>query len=57
MYGSARRESPSRSDGLPGLDASKLTISKTTTPQPLKDPKELVFGSSFTGRTLKSDDI
>jgi branched-chain amino acid aminotransferase len=34
---------------LPGLDASKLAITKTTTPKALSDPSELVFGRTFTG--------
>jgi len=32
-----------------GLDASKLTIEKTTKPKPLKNAEELVFGQTFTG--------
>jgi branched-chain amino acid aminotransferase len=35
---------------LPGLDASKLTITKTTTPKELMDSKDLVFGKYFTGK-------
>lgn len=34
---------------LPGLDASKLTVSKTTTPKELTPPQDLVFGKTFTG--------
>jgi hypothetical protein len=34
---------------LPGLDASKLSITKTTTPKKIGPPEELVFGRSFTG--------
>lgn len=48
---SSDRPFPSRSEGLPGLDASKLKVTKTTAPQPIQDPKELVFGSSFTGES------
>ena len=36
---------------LPGLDPSKLTITKTTTPKELMDSKDLVFGKNFTGGT------
>lgn len=32
-----------------GLDASKLTVEKTTKPKPLKKAEELVFGQTFTG--------
>lgn len=35
---------------LPGLDASKLTITKTTTPKEPVDSKDLVFGKYFTGK-------
>ena len=34
-----------------GLDASKLTISKTTTPKEITSPKDLVFGKTFTGKS------
>ncbi|ODH26747.1 branched-chain amino acid aminotransferase [Paracoccidioides brasiliensis] len=40
----------SRSDGLPGIDFSKLSITKTTNPKELLPPEKLVFGSSFTGK-------
>ncbi|KAK2748718.1 branched-chain-amino-acid transaminase bat2 [Myotisia sp. PD_48] len=43
---------PSRSDGLPGLDFSKLTVTKTTQPKQLLPPKELIFGNSFTDHML-----
>ena len=46
---SSDRPFPSRSEGLPGLDVSKLKVTKTTAPQAIQDPKELVFGSTFTG--------
>ncbi len=35
---------------LAALDASKLSITKTTTPKELTPPKDLVFGKTFTGR-------
>jgi branched-chain amino acid aminotransferase len=35
---------------LPGLDPSKLTVTKTTTPKELMDSKDLVFGKNFTGK-------
>jgi hypothetical protein len=41
-----------RSAGLPGLDASKLSITKTTTPKELTPPKDLVFGNTFSGKLL-----
>lgn len=34
---------------LPGLDASKLEITKTITPKKIVPPEELVFGRTFTG--------
>ena len=37
---------------LPGLDASKLTITKTTTPKEPMDSKDLVFGKYFTGKRI-----
>lgn len=37
---------------LPGLDPSKLTITKTTTPKEPLPPQELVFGKTFTGEIL-----
>lgn len=37
---------------LAALDASKLSITKTTTPKELTPPKDLVFGKTFTGRAL-----
>jgi branched-chain amino acid aminotransferase len=37
---------------LPGLDPSKLTITKTTTPKALMDSKDLVFGKNFTGERV-----
>lgn len=42
---------PSRSDGLPELDASKLSITKNTQPKELLPPNELVFGNTFTGKS------
>ncbi|KAL2888386.1 Branched-chain-amino-acid aminotransferase, cytosolic [Ceratocystis lukuohia] len=44
MYSSAQAGAP--------LDASKLTIEKTTKPSALKDPKDLVFGRTFTDHML-----
>lgn len=35
-----------------GLDASKLTVMKTSTPKELTPPKDLVFGKAFTGRVV-----
>ena len=32
-----------------GIDASKLTVTKTVTPKTLISSNELVFGQSFTG--------
>ncbi|RHZ73433.1 branched-chain-amino-acid transaminase bat2 [Aspergillus turcosus] len=37
---------------LAGLDPSKLTITKTTTPKELLPPKDLVFGKTFTDHML-----
>src|SRR5947209_18131603 len=37
---------------LPGLDASKLSITKTITPKKIVPPEELVFGRTFTGLFL-----
>lgn len=34
---------------LAGLDPTKLTVSKTTTPKELTASKDLVFGKTFTG--------
>lgn len=34
---------------LPGIDPSKLSITKSTTPKELIPPQELVFGRTFTG--------
>lgn len=34
---------------LPGIDPSKLSITKSTTPKELLPPQELVFGRTFTG--------
>lgn len=36
---------------LPALDASKLTVTKTSTPKELTPNKDLVFGKYFTGIT------
>ncbi|PGH08248.1 branched-chain amino acid aminotransferase [Helicocarpus griseus UAMH5409] len=41
---------PSRSDGLPAVDFSKLSITKTSSPKQITSPEKLVFGSSFTGK-------
>ncbi|KAJ5963392.1 uncharacterized protein N7479_003268 [Penicillium vulpinum] len=40
---------------LPGLDASKLTITKTTTPKEPMDSKDLVFGKYFTDHMLSME--
>ncbi|KAL1849013.1 branched-chain-amino-acid transaminase bat2 [Paecilomyces lecythidis] len=37
---------------LPGLDPSKLTVTKTTTPKEPLPPQELVFGKTFTDHML-----
>src|SRR2546423_1410168 len=42
----ADEESLSR---LPGLDASKLSITETITPKKIVPPEQLVFGRTFTG--------
>ena len=42
----ADEESLSR---LPGLDASKLSVTETITPKRIVPPEELVFGRTFTG--------
>ncbi|EWC44335.1 cytosolic branched-chain-amino-acid aminotransferase [Drechslerella stenobrocha 248] len=42
----------SSSSGTPDLDASKLTIETTATPKPLLDPKELIFGRTFSDHML-----
>ena len=34
---------------LPGLDASKLSITQTITPKKIVPPEELIFGRTFTG--------
>lgn len=40
-----------RNAGLPVLDPSKLSITKTTTPKELIPPQDLVFGRNFSGET------
>lgn len=35
-----------------GMDASKLQITKTTSPKPRQEPKDLVFGHTFTDHML-----
>lgn len=37
---------------IAGLDPSKLSITKTTTPKSLLPPEELIFGRNFTGSAL-----
>lgn len=37
---------------LAAMDASKLTITKTTTPKELTPPEKLVFGNKFTDHML-----
>lgn len=34
---------------LAALDASKLSVTKTSTPKEITSPKDLVFGKTFTG--------
>ncbi|KAL1965136.1 hypothetical protein VTN77DRAFT_6049 [Rasamsonia byssochlamydoides] len=41
-----------KSAELPGLDPSKLTVTKTTTPKELIPPEQLVFGRTFTDHML-----
>lgn len=43
------------SSELPGMDASKLTITKTTTPKELTPPEQLVFGNKFTDHMLSCE--
>ncbi|EPS42884.1 hypothetical protein H072_3109 [Dactylellina haptotyla CBS 200.50] len=38
--------------GTPDIDASALTIEKTTAPKPLLDAKDLIFGRTFTDHML-----
>lgn len=38
---------------LAELDASKLQVTKTTSPKALTNPKDLVFGKEFTGMPLQ----
>jgi hypothetical protein len=40
---------------LQGLDASQLSITKTTTPKELLSPEQLVFGHSFTDHMLSCE--
>ncbi|CAL5874180.1 uncharacterized protein PFLUO_LOCUS8468 [Penicillium psychrofluorescens] len=40
------------SQQLPDLDASKLTVTKTSTPKELQKPQDLVFGKTFTDHML-----
>ncbi len=42
---------------LQGIDFSKLSITKSTTPKELVPPEELVFGRTFTGMWLSTDEI
>ncbi|PGH27104.1 branched-chain amino acid aminotransferase [Polytolypa hystricis UAMH7299] len=42
----------SRSDGLPGIDVSKLSITTNKNPKQLLPPNELVFGKNFTDHML-----
>ncbi|KAK2802790.1 branched-chain-amino-acid transaminase bat2 [Onygenales sp. PD_10] len=43
---------PSRSEGLPGVDLSKLSIQKTQSPKSLLPPEKLVFGANFTDHMI-----
>jgi hypothetical protein len=38
-----------------GIDASKLTITRTAVPKILKPAEELIFGTSFTGEHFIDD--
>jgi hypothetical protein len=40
---------------LQGLDASQLSITKTTTPKELVPPEELIFGHTFTDHMLSCE--
>lgn len=42
---------------LSALDASKLTVTKTSTPKELTPNKDLVFGKTFTGMNAHLDSI
>lgn len=46
---SIKAEAASASKPL-GLDASRLTVTKTQNPKGLSKPEDLVFGREFTGR-------
>ena len=48
----ARLYSTKVAEKLAEMDASKLTVTKTTTPKELTPPKELVFGNKFTDHML-----
>ncbi|KAI9839883.1 MAG: Mitochondrial branched-chain amino acid (BCAA) aminotransferase [Sarea resinae] len=48
---SVQVDSPAQSQ-LPGIDSSKLSIAKTTTPSELSPPEQLVFGRTFTDHML-----
>jgi len=37
---------------LPGIDPSKLEVSKTTSAKDIVPPEELVFGRTFTGKAF-----
>ncbi|OJJ44812.1 hypothetical protein ASPZODRAFT_134951 [Penicilliopsis zonata CBS 506.65] len=45
-------QTPAAASQLAALDASKLSITKTTTPKEVIPPKELVFGKTFTDHML-----
>lgn len=49
--------SASAASQLPALDASKLTVTKTSTPKELTPNKDLVFGKTFTGMNAYLDSI
>lgn len=42
---------------LPGLDPSKLVITRTSTPKEPTPPEDLVFGKTFTGRPASADSV
>ncbi|KAK2760965.1 Mitochondrial branched-chain amino acid (BCAA) aminotransferase [Arachnomyces sp. PD_36] len=50
-----RSNSSDRNAGLPGLDSSKLSITKTTTPKELIPPQDLVFGRNFSDHMLSME--
>ncbi|KAF3128399.1 hypothetical protein TWF703_009635 [Orbilia oligospora] len=45
-------DGPHKPKGTPDIDPSALTIERTTTPKPLLDHKDLIFGRNFTDHML-----